>query len=291
MSSVSGKRRGLRTSADPNVDDGTWETLPAGTIAINVLPEELEAAADFCRTMGVGAEVTFLASPETLDSSSLSDEVERHRAVLEGVTPLSSHGPFLDLYVTSGDPRIVDVCRTRHETAVRASLALSVQVYVAHLNSVPLINNRSYVDTFIDRAARFWAPLAAMAWEGGATIALENMWERTPELQRRIVETVDHPGLGASFDNGHALVFSNTDATAWIRELGPRLVHCHLHDNDGAYDSHLPVGRGSEKWQPLRAALASIEERPLLVFESDRLADNRHSYATWQIQQGTGSSP
>lgn len=252
-------------------------------IAINILSEELHDAAEFCRSQEIGGEVTALAYPETLDSEEdeFADIISRHREMLDGVAPLSSHGPFLDLYVTSRDSKIVAICRLRHERALRASIALSARIYVAHLNSVPLIRNETYVSDFVARAADFWAPLAEVAWEDGATIVLENMWEEGPELQRRVVERVAHPGLKASFDNGHALVFSEVPAEGWVGTLGADLVHCHLHDNDGRYDSHLPIGKGIEDWPRLLNALAALDSPPIVVLESDTIAKNRASHEAW----------
>lgn len=257
--------------------------------AINILVDELEEAAAFCRTEGCGAEITAFAYPAALDSDSCSASVVRHREALRGLPQVSFHGPFLDLYVTSGDPRIVEVCRARHEQALRTALSLSVQVYVAHLNSLPLIRNIGYIDAFAERAAAFWRPLAELAWKGGVTIALENMWERTPEAQKRVVEEVRHPGLKASFDNGHALVFSDVPASKWVTTLGSDLAHCHLHDNDGEYDSHLPIGDGIEDWAALSAALKGLESQPILVLESDKLERNRTSLKSWRRLTGEAS--
>lgn len=251
------------------------------SIAINILSDELHAAADFCRTEGIGGEVTCLAYPDTLDSEDLPGIVSRHRDALAGVA-LASHGPFLDLHVTSRDPKIVEVCRLRHEKALRASVALSARVYVAHLNSIPLIRNKSYVEEFVARSAAFWEPLAEVAREAGATIALENMWETGPDLQRQVVERVAHPGLKASFDNGHALVFSQVPAADWVLALGPHLAHCHLHDNDRSHDAHLPIGDGVEDWPRLLDAISALDPSPMVVLESDTLARNRASYAAWR---------
>ena len=88
-------------------------------LAINVLSGDLQRACAMCRGEGIGAEVTALAFPETLDSTDFDLRVAEHSAALEGIRPVSSHGPFLDLYVTSRDPRIVAVCRDRHEKALR----------------------------------------------------------------------------------------------------------------------------------------------------------------------------
>ena len=243
-------------------------------LAINVLSGDLELASAMCRAEGIGAEITALAFPETLDSPDFDLRVADHGATLEGVEPLSSNGPFLDLYVTSRDPRILTVCRDRHEKALKASIDLSATIYVAHLGLVPLIRNRGYLADFASRAAEFWVPFAETAWKHGTTIVLENLWEPTPDFQRQVVQEAGHPGLQASFDNGHALMFSDVPAREWVDVLGECLAHCYLHDNDGQYDQHLPVGQGIEDWPILLDALDVIESDPLIVLESDQFDQN-----------------
>lgn len=245
-------------------------------LAVNALEEELDAAADFCRREAIGLEVTAFAYPSNLDSD-YRGRVRRHAAALEGVSPVLCHGPFLDLYPTSPDPKVVGVSRERHERALDAAAALGARIYVAHLNSLPLIRNREYRHRFATAAAGFWSAMADRGSESGTTIVLENLWERGPELQKEVVGQAGHPHLKASFDNGHALVFSSRPAAEWIAGLGEDLHHLHLHDNDGSYDEHKPVGRGTENWPALIDAWRTHAPRATLVMESDRLELNEWS--------------
>lgn len=263
-------------------------TGPAATLAVNALEEELEEAVAFCREEGVGLEVTAFAWPASLDDG-FRARLERHVAALDGVAPVLLHGPFLDLYPASPDPEIVAVARRRHEAALEAAAAVGAGTYVAHLNSIPLIRNPAYRDRFAAAAAEFWLPLADRAGRSGTTVVLENMWEPGPDLQRRVVDAAGHPHLKASFDNGHALVFSDVSAPAWIRELGGDLAHAHLHDNGGEVDAHLPVGEGTEDWPALFSALREHAPGAVVVAESDRLEPNRRSLAA--LRELSGVSP
>jgi sugar phosphate isomerase/epimerase len=251
----------------------------APVLLINALEEELDDAAAFCHAEGLGLEVTAFAFAAGLDDG-FDPRVRRHADTLAELRPLSFHGPFIDLYPTSPDPRVAAVARDRHERALEAAAAIGVSLYVAHLNSLPLIRNRAYRDRFATAAAAFWRPLAERAGRDGITIALENMWEDGPELQARVVEETGHPNLRASFDNGHARVFSSRPAADWISGLGPHLGHVHLHDNDGSYDQHRPIGDAGpdgEDWPPLLAALDRHAPGAAVVLESDRLDENRRS--------------
>ena len=106
---------------------------------------------------------------------------------------------------------------------------------------------------------------------------MENLWEPSPEIQAELILTATHPNLKASFDNGHALVFSEVSARKWVEVLGYGLVHCHLHDNGGEIDEHKAVGEGKENWQELLEAVRKWSPQAVLVAESDQLDKNKKS--------------
>ena len=57
--------------------------------------------------------------------------------------------------------------------------------------------------------------------------------------------------------------------------FGSDLAHCHLHDNNGTYDQHLPIGTGVEDWPELLKALKANSEEAVVVLESDYLGKNK----------------
>ncbi|MBN2585945.1 MAG: sugar phosphate isomerase/epimerase [Candidatus Fermentibacteraceae bacterium] len=242
-------------------------------LSMNVLEEDLQDAAAFCREQDLGIEVTAFAFPEKLDGD-VDSLVDSHRAAVEGIHPLSFHGPFFDLIATSPDPRIVDVARLRHEKAIAAAAALGAGYYIAHTNYTPVIRNPRYRDGWTGRMLDFWMPLADRAAGSGMVICLENLWEPVPDTLQQLLEKADHDSLRMTLDNGHVLVFSRLSTTEWVERLGRFIVHCHLHDNMGEMDEHLPVGEGIEDWQKLIRALKRHAPDALLVAESDGLADN-----------------
>ncbi len=144
-------------------------------LGINALEEELASVAETCRREGIGIEVTGFAFAKDLDEG-LKARIKRHAKAVEGIQPLSSHGPFVDLYASSSDPEIVRVCRERHTQALQATRAIGASIYVAHLNSLPMIRNPRYLDRFVPAVAEFWAPFAKEAEKAGMTIVLENLW-------------------------------------------------------------------------------------------------------------------
>jgi sugar phosphate isomerase/epimerase len=245
-------------------------------LAINTVGDELEASADFCRAKGLGLEVSAFAFPDNLDSDMVA-LVNRHKMAVGAIPLVLSHGPFLDLVATSLDPAIVNVSRQRHHASLDAAIEIGATMYVAHTNYTPMIRNPSYRKSWAKRMLDFWLPFADTAGDKGITICLENIWEPVPEIQAELVEAGKHPHLRASFDNGHALVFSKVPSSTWVEILGDRLAHCHLHDNSGEQDEHKPIGDGKEDWKLLLPSLAKFSPRAVLVAESDRLDRNRTS--------------
>ena len=243
------------------------------TLAINAMGAELAQTADVCRSENLGLEITDLAFPQNLDADP-APLIARHRKATRGIRPLSSHGPFFDLIANSFDPLIVDVTRRRHQAALEASHAIGASLYVAHTNFNPQIRGKAYREGFYKRMRDFWLPFADWAAERSMIICLENLWEPDASIQAELVATIAHPSLQASFDNGHALVFSRDSAAAWIQTLGAGLAHCHLHDNQGALDEHAIIGTGKEDWPGLLHATRTFAPQALLVIECDRLDKN-----------------
>ena len=73
-----------------------------------------------------------------------------------------------------------------------------------------------------------------------------------------ILETIDHPRLGANVDVGHAWCAGDDPAEA-IRTLGPRVRHLHLEDIRDRVHYHLIPGEGGEiDFPAIRDALDAI---------------------------------
>ena len=75
--------------------------------------------------------------------------------------------------------------------------------------------------------------------------------------------------VGVLLDTGHAHV-NGWDIPAVIKALGKRLKACHLHDNGGAGDEHLPIGQGSINWEAYFKAIQKHAPKSIQVLESCR---------------------
>ncbi len=96
----------------------------------------------------------------------------------------------------------------------------------------------------------------------GVRIALEGEDDTLVRSSADILEMiaeVDHAGIGALFDIGHANMVRGDDPVRAAEVLAPHLIHIHAHDNDGWRDDHAPLGSGTVDWAQLARELASYQ--------------------------------
>ncbi len=94
------------------------------------------------------------------------------------------------------------------------------------------------------------------------------------------------PGLNLHIDIGHANL-CNKNPAQFIEALHERLVHIHLHDNNGVADLHLPIGCGIIDWPETVGALKKRYDGAvtLEIFSPDReyvLISKRKLEALWR---------
>lgn len=102
-------------------------------------------------------------------------------------------------------------------------------------------------------------------------LLIENVGLRTKnnvlfELEEYVALFETFPQAGALLDTGHAHV-NGWDLAQVVQALGARLHACHIHDNDGAGDEHLPVGQGTIDWTAYFAAVKKYAPRATQVLE------------------------
>jgi protein FrlC len=69
-----------------------------------------------------------------------------------------------------------------------------------------------------------------------------------------MIDQIGCDNLGVSFNTGHSLLVGE-DAATVIENLGDRLFHVHINDNDGKQDQHLIPGQGQFDFQSMVQAL------------------------------------
>lgn len=112
--------------------------------------------------------------------------------------------------------------------------------------------------------------LAEYAQTHGCVFCIENGAESAEGFERLVecVRDLSHPGLGICLDVGHAQAWGYRDVPRAIRAAGVFIRTCHIHDNLGFSDAHMPVGDGILPWHAILSALAEVGYRGPLVLES-----------------------
>jgi sugar phosphate isomerase/epimerase len=114
-------------------------------------------------------------------------------------------------------------------------------------------------------------------------LSIENMNLLSPDAEIRYLGTTieelkvvfdafDTPYLGLALDVGHCNLLPG-GVEPFIDAFGSRLNGLHLHDNDGVYDRHWPMGKGTVDWARLFARLKEIGYPGNGTIELRRLED------------------
>lgn len=177
------------------------------------------------------------------------------------------HAPFFDLSPGAMEPLVRRLTQERLTQALRAAGQLGAHLMVVH----PGYDRWRYpklAAVWTDYAAETFAPLLELAKHFNCRLALENIYEETPETLTALVDRLDSPWFGHCFDIGHWRLFGKEQQGPWLTKIVPRLLHLHLHDNLGQNDDHLPIGEGVIDFAPLCRMLAGLAVLPSITLEA-----------------------
>jgi sugar phosphate isomerase/epimerase len=232
----------------------------------------LEAA--LCRIAANGFEAVELVGtrPHFLPEDFPGDELLRIRDLLEelglqvvAIAPFSAGSHW---HYTAANRRVRTSTVAHVKACIDMARALRCPV-VQSITGAPVIQDVSRSEAWA------WAreglrECAEYADASGIRIGLEaegNTLVRTSNDILEMLADVDRPGLGALFDIGHANMLSEDDPVTAAAALGPYLVHCHAHDNDGLRDTHDAIGSGTLDWPRLARALVVANYEGALTVE------------------------
>ncbi len=175
------------------------------------------------------------------------------RARFQG--PIAVHGPFIGIEYAHIDHLIRDVVNRRLDMTFDVALKLEASRVVLHTGYKPEVDLFKMQDLWLEGCVEFWRS-EIRRWAGaGIQVVLENVTEKSPDPLVRLVDGVGNPFLSLCLDIGHQHLFSELDAPEWVRRMGNRLSHVHLHDNDRTNDKHWSIGRGTIDFEPFYAAV------------------------------------
>lgn len=184
----------------------------------------------------------------------------------EGVTIRSVHGPFRGENDLSHpeEPKRREVIRRFREFLPKVE-AIGAEILVVHPGSSCAPETAEHRLALCADSLRELCPHAERHRVG---IALENMPPGYPGTGARellaLVESIGAPSLGLTFDTGHAHMAGSVEKM--LAEMAPRVVHFHLHDNDGRFDQHVPIPFGTIDWEGFQRVFRTMNfAAPLLL--------------------------
>ncbi len=182
----------------------------------------------------------------------------------------SAHSPMSDINIGSLNPRMRGASVRELLEGMGAAARMGMDVYTVHPGFMTPIGFVAK-DKVKEAARSSLRRLESMSRELGVTVALENM-PRSPFSMATdpasLIELMDGMDIGICFDVGLANTMGLIDE---FLELKDRFVNIHVHDNMGAIDEHLPVGRGTVDFLGLLGRLSGYSGR--YVIESRGMDD------------------
>lgn len=168
---------------------------------------------------------------------------------------IAIHGPFIGMEYTHIDHLIRDVVVRRLDMTFDVAVTLESSRVVLHSGYKVENDLFNLQDVWLARSIGFWQQEIHRWADAGMVVVLENDIDKSPDLLVQLVNQVNSPFLGLCLDIGHQHVFSELSALEWVRRMGDKLLHVHLHDNDGTGDNHWSIGQGTIDFDPFYDAI------------------------------------
>ncbi|HOB29663.1 MAG TPA: TIM barrel protein [Bacillota bacterium] len=186
--------------------------------------------------LNLGVEIQDFTEPNlsTKETKEIIDGYKKLFKNFKGVKSL--HGPYLDLKPASPDLLIREVSYKRYLHALEIATQLDMDYLIFHSQINPLINEPFISDLNNLQAKQFWTKITRETDYRG-TIVIENVFEKSPVMLKKYIETVNRPNIKINLDIGH-IKARKAGLEEWIRELKEHIAYIHVHSNDGQYDLH-----------------------------------------------------
>ena len=222
----------------------------------------------FFKELGVFPELYFDA--EEVEDLKLDNIREIAGAISYAKMLVTVHAPFWDLSLGSTDREIRKLSLKRMTAALNIANTLKAQNVVFHSG----YNETSFLakgrGEWIKNICDSIGGIIEYAKSFGISLAIENVYDRTPEMIMQIVESFSKRELDICFDTGHFNVFAKSPLEEWIDAFAPSLREVHLHSNFGREDEHLALDDGNIDFDRLLGRLADKRANPIITIENKK---------------------
>ncbi|WP_456418599.1 sugar phosphate isomerase/epimerase family protein [Methanocaldococcus infernus] len=186
------------------------------------------------------------------------------------------HAPFADLNPASMNYRVRELTINCIRDAIEGAYELDAELVVIHPGYIPELW-KDLKEEVLDNNFSTILKLVEIAEDYGVKLGLENMpnfpgvlCQKAEEL-KNILNEIDSKYLGVTLDIGHANTVGNIEE--FIDELRNKIIHIHIHDNNGERDEHLAIGEGKINFYRVLKKLVKIGYDKILTIENKNLRD------------------
>jgi len=172
----------------------------------------------------------------------------------------------MDLSPGGVDKKIKEVTLDRFTKVIELALLFKPKTIVFHPGYEKWKFNGN-VDLWFKSSLQTWRPLVKEAEALGLTLAIENVFEESPDSLKALLEKIDSTHFRFCFDTGHYHVFNKTPLLDWFNALSKYMVEVHLHDNHREMDEHLPIGEGNFDFDQFFKLLSQYRLKPIYTLE------------------------
>lgn len=223
--------------------------------------EKIGEHLDFIKNHRLNLEIYF--SSATIGAIT-PQALEDLRSRLDYSPAVSIHAPFMDLSPGAVDTEVREVTLRRFNQVLDLSAILGPAVIVFH-SGFEKWKYGLNISLWLEKSLTVWPEIVERAAAQRTKVAIENVFEDSPENLRLLAESIDSPWFGLCFDSGHFNIFSRVSLDEWIGQTGRFLVELHLHDNDGSRDAHLAPGSGTFDFKKLFDLIKGCRDLVLTV--------------------------
>ena len=207
-------------------------------------------ASQVARQYGLGIEIAEYCTAWNMDDEfPQTDRIVLER--VEGIPNRTLHAPFNELFPCAIDRKARTLAADRYRQAMELAKFYGASKVIIHGGYNPWIY---YPVWYVEQSIVFWKEF--LKEDPGVEIVLENVLETEPQWLLDIVKGVDDPKLKLCLDIGHVNAYSKIPLMIWLKDWAPWISHFHIHNNDGSWDNHDPLDRGSI---PMRELLEKAE--------------------------------
>jgi sugar phosphate isomerase/epimerase len=176
--------------------------------------------------------------------------------------PCTVHAPFMDLSPGGYDRSIRKITGDKLKKSAEVGNILEARACVCH----PGYDKWRFDGNdqlWLDGSIETWTEVLGVA-DKNLPIIVENIFEETPATLIALLDNFKEQNLWFCFDSGHFNLFSKVSLDDWLVPLKKRIREMHLHDNNGTFDDHLPIGSGSFPFRELKNFLGQIEMKQII---------------------------